>query len=247
MLARIAYFHDNGCRISDHGLNQLPIGTFSRKSADKALAEALRGEVVSEGHAQDYMFTLMQILCREYARRRWVQQFHLGAMRNNNSRLLDKLGPDTGWDSIGDYKQGVRLSHFLDSLDKKGLLTKTILYNLNPADNALMATMTGNFNDGSVAGKMQYGSGWWFMDQLDGMRNQVNALSNMGLLSQFIGMLTDSRSLLSFPRHEYFRRLLCAIMGEDIKKGMLPNDIDFIGGVVEDICYNNAKKYFKFF
>jgi glucuronate isomerase len=173
-----------------------------------------------------------------------VQQYHLGALRNNNSRRLKDLGPDTGWDSIGDFPQGRSLSKFLDSLDKENKLAKTILYNLNPADNHLMASMTGNFNDGSVAGKIQWGSSWWFLDQIDGMTEQINTLSNIGLVSKFIGMLTDSRSFLSFPRHEYFRRILCNLFGEDMENGELPDDIDLVGKMIADICYHNNLKYF---
>jgi len=176
----------------------------------------------------------------------WVQQFHLGALRNNNTRLLTKLGADTGFDSIGDFTQGKALSAFLNKLDTEDKLAKTILYNLNPTQNELFATMIGNFNDGTVAGKVQFGSGWWFLDQKDGMIKQMNALSNMGLLPRFIGMLTDSRSFLSFPRHEYFRRILCNLLGDDIENGELPNDIEWTGKVVQDICYYNAKNYFPF-
>jgi len=173
-----------------------------------------------------------------------VQQYHLGALRNNNARMLKTLGADTGWDSIGDFSQGKQLSKFLDRLDTTNQLAKTILYNLNPADNELIATMIGNFNDGSVAGKVQFGSSWWFLDQQDGMIRQMNALSNMGLLSKFIGMLTDSRSFMSYPRHEYFRRILCNIFGEEIENGELPDNREWIGKIIQDICYNNAKNYF---
>jgi glucuronate isomerase len=176
----------------------------------------------------------------------WTQQFHLGALRNNNSRALRTLGPDTGWDSIGDWSQAQGVSKFLGRLDENDQLAKTIIYNLNPRDNDLMATMIGNFNDGSMAGKIQFGSGWWFLDQKSGMESQMNSLSNMGLLSRFIGMLTDSRSFLSFPRHEYFRRILCNLLGNEIENGELPNDIEWIGQMVQNICYNNAKNYFKF-
>jgi glucuronate isomerase len=176
--------------------------------------------------------------------KKWVQQYHLGALRNNNARMLKTLGADTGWDSIGDFSQAKQLSKFLDRLDSTNQLTKTILYNLNPADNQLMAAMIGNFNDGSVAGKIQYGSSWWFLDQKQGMTEQMNALSNLGLLSRFIGMLTDSRSFMSYPRHEYFRRILCNIFGEEIENGELPNDLAWTGKVIQDICYNNAKEYF---
>jgi glucuronate isomerase len=176
----------------------------------------------------------------------WVQQFHLGALRNNNSRMLRTLGPDTGFDSIGDFEIARPLAKLLNRLDSQNQLAKTILYNLNPRDNELMATMIGNFQDGSVAGKLQYGSSWWFLDQLDGMKKQIEALSNLGVLSQFVGMLTDSRSFLSYPRHEYFRRLLCEIFGTEMKRGLIPNDFALIGGVVSNICYGNAKRYFKF-
>ena len=174
----------------------------------------------------------------------WVQQYHLGALRNNNSRMTSLIGPNTGWDSIGDFLQAAPLAKFLDRLDRKNQLAKTILYNVNPADNEVMATMTGNFNDGSVAGKIQWGSAWWFLDQTDGMKKQLNALSNMGLISRFVGMLTDSRSFLSFPRHEYFRRLLCNLFGEEIDNGELPDDIRWTGKIIRDICYFNAKNYF---
>ena len=174
----------------------------------------------------------------------WVQQFHLGALRNNNSRMTQTLGPDTGWDSIGDFSQGRALAKFFDKLDSNNKLAKSILYNLNPADNELMATMTGNFNDGSSAGKIQWGSAWWFLDQKDGMARQINTLSNMGLLSKFVGMLTDSRSFLSFPRHEYFRRILCDLFGDEIEHGELPNDLGWTGKVIQDICFNNNKNYF---
>ena len=174
----------------------------------------------------------------------WVQQYHLGALRNNNQRALKQLGADTGWDSIGDFPQARTLAKFLDRLDADNQLAKTILYNLNPGDNELMATMAGNFNDGSVAGKVQFGSAWWFLDQKDGMTKQINALSNMGLLSRFVGMLTDSRSFLSYPRHEYFRRILCNLFGTEVENGELPDDIDWIGKVIQDISYNNAKNYF---
>lgn len=176
----------------------------------------------------------------------WVQQYHLGALRNNNARMHRLIGPDTGWDSIGDFSQARALSKFLNKLDNQDKLTKTILYNLNPADNELIATMIGNFNDGSIKGKIQFGSAWWFLDQKDGMTKQLNTLSNMGLLSRLVGMLTDSRSFLSFPRHEYFRRLVCDIFGEDIEKGEIPNDIEWVGKIIQDISYNNAKEYFEF-
>jgi glucuronate isomerase len=176
----------------------------------------------------------------------WTQQFHIGAMRNNNSRMFRNLGPDTGFDSIGDYSVAHAMSRFLDRLDTDNKLTKTILYNLNPSDNEIFATMIGNFQDGSVAGKIQFGSGWWFLDQKDGMTRQMNALSSLGLLSRFVGMLTDSRSFLSYPRHEYFRRILCNLLGNDIENGEIPNDLELVGKMVENICYNNAQEFFNF-
>lgn len=183
-------------------------------------------------------------LGKAYHKRGWTQQFHLGALRNNNTRLLTKLGPDTGFDSMGDFSQARALSGFLNALDANDQLAKTIIYNLNPSDNAVFATMAGNFNDGSVRGKVQFGTGWWFLDQKDGMEKQMNTLSNMGLLSCFVGMLTDSRSFLSFPRHEYFRRILCNLIGQDVVNGELPADEKWLGKIVSDICYHNAKGYF---
>ena len=176
----------------------------------------------------------------------WTQQLHLGPIRNNNKRLLKELGPDTGFDSIGDFSQAVGLSSFLNKLDSTNQLTKTIVYNLNPADNDVFATMVGNFNDGTIRGKVQFGSAWWFLDQKDGMEKQINTLSNQGLLSCFVGMLTDSRSFLSFPRHEYFRRILCNLIGNDVTNGELPNNEQHLGRIVSDICYYNAKNYFNF-
>ena len=195
---------------------------------------------------EKFQSALLIFLGKAYHKLGWIQQFHLGAMRNNNSRMFKKLGPDTGWDSIGQYPLAQNLSNFLDALDVNDQLPKTFLYNLNPADNEIMATMIGNFNDGSSRGKIQWGSGWWFLDQLEGMTNQINTLSNMGMLSCFVGMLTDSRSFLSFPRHEYFRRLLCNLFGNDIEKGLLPNDLPWVGKIISNISYTNAKNYFDF-
>ena len=181
------------------------------------------------------------------AEKGWVQQFHFGAMRSNNTRMLAALGPDTGFDSIGDLEVARPMARFFDRLDRDGRLAKTILYNLNPADNEVVATMLGNFQDGVTPGKMQFGSGWWFLDQKDGMERQLNALSNLGLLSRFVGMLTDSRSFLSYTRHEYFRRILCNLLGTEIQQGLLPNEMELIGSMVRDICYGNAARYFGFF
>ena len=183
-------------------------------------------------------------LAKIYCDKGWVQQFHLGALRNSNAHMVGLLGADTGYDSIGDYKQAETLSSFLNYMEQQGKLVKTILYNLNPADNTLFATLAGNFQNEGVRGKIQFGSGWWFLDQLDGMTKQINALSNQGLISTFIGMLTDSRSFLSYSRHEYFRRLLCNLFAQDIQKGYLPHDITMIGNTISDICYHNANAYF---
>ncbi|MEQ9307209.1 MAG: glucuronate isomerase, partial [Marinoscillum sp.] len=206
----------------------------------------LSGREISIEEIQVFKMAMLIELSKMYHAKGWTQQYHLGAIRNNNSRMMRTLGPDTGFDSIGDFSQVRAISRFLDALDTTDQLTKTILYNLNPADNEAMATMIGNFNDGSVAGKLQYGSAWWFLDQKDGMEKQINALSNMGLLSRFVGMLTDSRSFLSFPRHEYFRRILCNLIGNDVENGELPNDLDWLGKQVDNISYNNAKAYFEF-
>lgn len=235
-----------GCRLSDHGLEHIYASDFTEEGADKAVKKVLAGGQLSAEEAAEYKSAILHALGVMYAELGWTQQFHLGALRNNNRRAMRTLGPDTGWDSIGDFPQAVALSRFLGKLDEYDQLAKTVIYNLNPADNEMIATMIGNFNDGSVAGKVQFGSGWWFLDQKDGMIRQINALSNMGLLSRFIGMLTDSRSFLSFPRHEYFRRILCNIFGEDIENGELPNDLAWTGEVVQNICYHNASRFFNF-
>ncbi len=243
---RIAYFDKNGCRLSDHGLSAIPFVPFKESEIKNIFKNKKAGKTLSNEQIEQFQTTILLFLAEEYHKYGWVQQFHLGALRNNNTRMNQLLGPDTGWDSIGDFPQAQSLSLFLNELDKKDNLTKTILYNLNPADNELFATMIGNFNDGSVRGKIQFGSGWWFLDQKDGIIKQLNALSNMGMVSYFIGMLTDSRSFLSFPRHEYFRRVLCNVFGEEIERGELPNDIEWIGKIISDICYYNAKNYFDF-
>jgi glucuronate isomerase len=240
------FFADNGCSVSDHGLEQIYAEPYTEAEIKAIFSKVLGRQALSPQEALQLKSALLFQFAIWDHEKGWVQQYHLGALRNNNARLLRQLGPDTGWDSIGDFSQARALSRFLNRLDENDQLTKTIIYNLNPADNELMATMIGNFNDGSVAGKVQWGSGWWFLDQKDGMIDQMNTLSNMGLLSRFVGMLTDSRSFLSFPRHEYFRRILCNLFGQDVENGELPNDIDWIGQVVQNICYNNAKEYFKF-
>ena len=243
---RIEFFNSNGCKLSDHGLNQIDFENFTESEVNAIFKKKRENGELSPEEVLKFHSAILVFLSETYHEFGWVQQFHLGALRNNNARMHRILGPDTGWDSIGDYPQAQKLSAFLNALDSKDKLTKTIIYNLNPADNEVMATMIGNFNDGSVRGKVQFGSGWWFLDQKDGMTKQLNALSNMGLISCFVGMLTDSRSFLSFPRHEYFRRILCNLLGDEIKRGELPNDMEWIGKLVSDISYNNAKEYFKF-
>lgn len=240
------YFAENGCKLSDHGLEQIYAEDYTDQEISAIFLKIRSNQTLTEQDVLKFKSAMLIYFAVWDHEKGWVQQFHLGALRNNNARMLSQLGPDTGWDSIGDFSQARQLSKFLNKLDTEDRLAKTIIYNLNPADNELMATMIGNFNDGSVAGKVQFGSGWWFLDQKDGMIKQINALSNMGLLSRFIGMLTDSRSFLSFPRHEYFRRILCNLFGDDIENGELPEDIEWVGKVVQDICYYNAKNYFRF-
>ncbi len=238
------FFAANGCNVSDHGLEHIYSEDYTDAEIENIFNAVRSGKTLS-GLESNQFKSYMLIQFAEWDwERGWVQQYHLGALRNNNSRKLQEVGADTGWDSIGDFHQGKNMSKFFSRLEGSNKLTKTILYNLNPADNELMATMIGNFNDGSIAGKVQYGSAWWFLDQKDGMTKQINALSNMGLLSRFIGMLTDSRSFLSFPRHEYFRRILCNLFGEEIEDGELPNDTEWVGKIIRDICFNNAKQYF---
>jgi glucuronate isomerase len=243
---RIEYFDANGCKLCDHGLNFISFEQFTEEEINTIFQKKIQGEAISALESEKFKTAILLYSSETYHEFGWVQQFHLGALRNNNKRMLKELGPDTGWDSIADYSQAENLSRFLDTLDGKDKLTKTILYNLNPADNEIFASMIGNFNDGSVKGKVQFGSGWWFLDQKDGIIKQLNALSNMGLVSCFIGMLTDSRSFLSFPRHEYFRRVLCNLLGEEMLTGELPQDIELVGNMVADISYNNAKEYFEF-
>ena len=243
---RIDYFHENGSRLCDHGLEQINFINWTENEVDSIFKKVLNGSDVTEDEKMKYSSALLYHLGCMYYEKGWAQQFHLGAQRNNNTRMMRTLGPDTGFDSIGDFKQSQGLAAFLNALDSEDKLTKTIIYNLNPADNELMASMIGNFNDGRLKGKVQFGAAWWFLDQKDGMEKQINALSNMGLLSCFVGMLTDSRSFLSFPRHEYFRRILCNLIGKDVANGELPYDIKWLGGIVEVICYHNAKNYFLF-
>ncbi len=241
---RHADFHAAGGRISDHGLETALASPCSLADARTIFAKVRDGTVPSADEQLGFGSLLMLEFGRWDAKRGWTKQLHLGAMRNNNPRMMRQLGPDTGFDSIGDYAQGPALSRYLASLDDTNELPKVVLYNLNPADNYMFGTMIGNFQDGSVPGKIQFGSGWWFLDQKEAMEWQLNALSNLGLLSRFVGMLTDSRSFMSFPRHEYFRRVLCNLLGEEITKGELPTDFELIGGMVKNICFGNAVRHF---
>jgi len=240
------FFHKNGCRLSDHGIETFYSESSTIEEIERIFNKARSGINISPIEIAKFKSEMLYELGIMDYEKGWVQQFHTGAIRNNNTRMMNLLGPDTGFDSIGDINIGQSMSKFLNSLDMNNHLAKTILYNLNPRDNELFATMTGNFQDGTVPGKIQYGSGWWFLDQKDGIEKQINALSNMGLLSRFVGMLTDSRSFLSFPRHEYFRRILCNILGNDAESGLLPDDSILLAKMVEDICYYNAKNYFSF-
>ena len=240
------YFHACGGRLSDHGLEHIYAEDYTEEQIAKIFGQLISGANVSDHEKWQFKSAMLVYFAHLDHAKGWTQQFHLGALRNNNARLLGSLGPDTGFDSIGDFEQAKPLSKFLNHLDSTNQLAKTILYNLNPGDNELLATMTGNFQDGTIVGKMQFGSGWWFLDQKDGMERQINALSNMGLLSHFVGMLTDSRSFLSFPRHEYFRRILCNLIGQDVENGELPADMEWLGKLVKDISYTNASEFFNF-
>lgn len=242
---RVDYFHQNGCIVSDHGLAQMPVVEAFTLDMEKEFSQFIDNDANTNFSNPDAFagFILLE-LCKMYHAKGWIQQFHLGPIRDNNKRLLSSLGENTGFDSIGDFSQAINLSKFLNCLDSTNQLTKTIIYNINPADNHLFASMVGNFNDGTIKGKVQYGPAWWFLDQKDGIEKQMNALSNMGLISIFVGMITDSRSFLSYSRHEYFRRILCNMLGEEMEKGLLPTDEKWIGKIVQQICYYNAKEYF---
>ncbi len=239
------YFHSVGCRLSDHGVAYVPDAVATSAELEEIFAAAMRGESIGLAEREKFEAFFLFEVGKLNHKRGWVQQFHVGVFRNNNSRLFEALGPDTGFDSIADYRQGPGLIRLLDRLDSSNQLTKTILYNINPSDNELMATMIGNYQDGSFPGKIQWGSGWWFLDQKEGMEKQMNALSSLGLLSRFVGMLTDSRSFLSYPRHEYFRRILCNLIGTDVENGEIPEDRALLGQMVENICFNNAHDFFE--
>jgi glucuronate isomerase len=240
------FFHENGCRLSDHGMENFIAEDYSTADIDMIFATVRKGNGLTKEEILKFRSAMLHDLAVMDHEKGWTQQFHLGAMRNNNSRMVALKGPDIGFDSIGDYAIAEPMSRFLDRLDREHKLAKTILYNLNPADNEVMATMAGNFQDGSVPGKIQWGSAWWFLDQKDGMEKQLNTLSNLGILRHFVGMLTDSRSFLSFPRHEYFRRILCNLIGNDVEAGELPDEKRLLGELIEDICYYNARNFFGF-
>ena len=241
------FFHEMGCRISDHGLENFYAEDFELEEIDKIFRNTLKGKKPSHEEVLKFRSAILLDFARMDHEKGWAQQFHIGAIRDNNTRMFNILGPDTGYDAIHDVSCAAAGHKFLNKLAMEDKLTKTILYNLNPKDNEVLATMAYTFNDGTCPGKIQLGSGWWFLDQEDGMKKQMNALSALGLLSRFVGMLTDSRSFLSYPRHEYFRRILCNLLGEDIKNGKLPkSEMGFIHQMVKDISYNNADRYFKF-
>jgi len=241
---RHEFFHSVGCRLSDHGVAYVPDADATLAELDVIFSKAMSGADVSLEEREKFEAVFLYEAGKMNHARGWVQQFHVGVFRNNNNRMFKQLGPDTGFDSVADHRQGPGLIRLLDRLDSSDQLAKSILYNINPGDNELMATMIGNYQTGGIPGKMQFGSGWWFLDQKDGMEKQMNALSALGLLSRFVGMLTDSRSFLSYPRHEYFRRILCNLIGRDVQQGELPSDTEWLGQMVQDISFNNAERYF---
>jgi len=240
------YFHENGCRLSDHGLETAYAEEYTVSELNSIFSKILLKSRLTSEELLKFKSAMMFEFGLMDHDKGWIQQLHLGALRNNNTRMYRILGPDTGVDSIGDFEIARPLSKYLNRLDDQNKLSKTIIYNLNPADNELIASMIGNFQDGSAAGKLQYGSAWWFLDQKSGIEKQIDALANMGLLRRFVGMLTDSRSFLSYPRHDYFRRVLCSILGDEIEKGLIPDDPELVGGMVKEISYYNAKNYFGF-
>jgi len=239
------FFHKTGCRLSDQGIEQPYAQNYTETQIRRIFDKVRSGKTLEKSEVRQFKSAMLIELAVMDAEKSWVQQFHLGVLRNTNTRAMQHIGPDTGFDTIGDFEIGKPLARFLDRLENRGKLTKTILYVVNPRDNELIAAMTGNFQDGSIPGKIQFGSAWWYNDQKDGMEHQITALANMGLLSRFVGMLTDSRSFLSYPRHEYFRRVLCNLLGRDVENGELPDDPELIGSMIKDICYNNAVSYFE--
>ena len=243
---RHAYFHEHGCRLADHGLTHFPRLRPGALNLHDLFRRLRTGEHVDSAEKEQFTAHVLLELARMNKKRGWAQQFHIGPIRNTNTRLKRELGADAGCDSIGDGNHAEALAAFLDLLDQQNALAPTIVYNSNPRDNAVFSTLMGNFNDASRPGKMQHGAAWWFLDQRDGIRAHLNSISNYGLLAHFVGMLTDSRSFLSFSRHDYFRRILCDLLGEEMEAGLLPNDEKWIGQMVEDICYSNAMRYFGF-
>ena len=242
------FFAQTGCKLSDHGTEEFYAEDYTLSEIEEIFNKVFAaGKSLTRPEILKFKTALMVEGARMDHAKGWTQQFHYGCLRNNNTRLFNNLGADTGFDSIGDFSVGKNMAKFFDILDSSNQLAKTIIYNLNPCDNELIAAMTGNFQDGSVAGKMQFGSGWWFLDQKKGMEEQINTLSALGLLSRFVGMLTDSRSFLSYPRHEYFRRILCNLIGNDVENGELPaSEMQFIEQIVKNVCYYNAKEFFDF-
>lgn len=243
LAARHEAFHAIGGRLSDHGLDQCFGECCTESEAAAIFQRALDGKAANPTEHAGFAGFMMLFFGRLDAEKGWTKQLHVGAMRNNNTRLMRSLGPDTGFDSIGDFSQARSLVAYLDRLDQENALPKTIIYNLNPADNYVIGTIIGSFQDGSIPGKVQFGSGWWFLDQKEGMEWQMNALSNLGLLSRFVGMVTDSRSFMSYPRHEYFRRVLCNLIGKDVEAGEIPDDDGLLGSLVRNVCYGNAQRY----
>jgi glucuronate isomerase len=243
---RHEFFHKTGCRLSDHGLDRFYFSRFSFSEIDDIFKNLLKGTIISSDDSEKFRTAVMLELCKMNHKRKWTQQFHVGALRNNNSRMFRKMGPDAGWDSIGTSQDPAKISGFLSELDNSEQLAKTILYNLNPSDNEMMITMAGNFNDGSSAAKVQYGAAWWFLDQKSGMEKHLKDLGALGLLRRFVGMVTDSRSFLSYPRHEYFRRLVCNYIGEEVERGLIPNEEELLKPLIEGVSYKNAKEYFGF-
>lgn len=241
------FFASQGCKVADHGIDTFPWADCTPEAAAELFGKVMGGNELTDGEVEQLQTALLLELARMNHEKDWVQQFHYGPIRDICRRMYRRLGPDTGFDTIGDGKVAEKMGRFLNALDEEGKLAKTILYNINPADNHVVAAMAATFQNGSVPGKVQFGSGWWFNDQIDGMEAQMNVLSMQGLLSRFVGMLTDSRSFLSYPRHEYFRRILCNLIGQDVEEGLIPeSEMPRIEAMIEDICYYNAKRYFNF-
>ncbi|MFN4364878.1 glucuronate isomerase [Chryseobacterium hispalense] len=243
--SRINYFAECGAKVADHGFEYFPDTTKWNLELENEFSEFLKGNKPTFSNPEALCGYLLKELCKMYHEKGWVQQFHVGATRNNNSEMLRKIGINTGYDAIGEQYFAQKMSVLLDELNSSGQLTKTIIYNLNPAFNEVLASLAGNFNEGGIKSKVQFGAAWWFLDQLNGMKKQMNTLSNIGLISTFVGMLTDSRSLLSFSRHDYFRRLICNMFGSEMERGLLPDDEEWVGKIIQDICYHNTKNYFE--